>query len=368
VHLLAPARHGGLESVVTMLASGQGSERAHIVAVLEPGDAANHPFVLRLEQLGIPATPLVVSARKYGAEYRALRSIIHELNPRLLHTHGYHADVIGGLAGRAYRIPSVSTVHGFVGGSRRNRFYELIQLLALRRADGVIAVSLPLVDRLVRAGVNSSKVHFVANGFIAKSSMLSRQSAREKLHLADGCRIAGWIGRLSPEKGPDVMVDAVVRCNPNWHVSMIGDGKARAALEERAVRLGIADRVVWHGAHSEAGTLMPAFDAFVLSSRTEGTPIALFEAMHAGIPIIATRVGGVPDVVSSREAIVVEPDSPGEIANALDSLISDPVAANERVKNARRKVSEAFGLTPWIEAVERVYEIAESSCEDRRRA
>jgi glycosyltransferase involved in cell wall biosynthesis len=360
LHLLAPARHGGLESVVAMLASGQGSDATHIVPVLVPEDSSDHPFVLRLRQLGITVTPVVVGARSYVEEYRALNEILRKLAPRIVHTHGYHADAIGGLVARASRIPTVSTVHGFVGGSRRNRFNERIQLLALRRADAILAVSRPLVDRLVRAGVSPRKVHFVPNGFSVTSAAHTTDDARKLLGLRTGSPIAGWIGRLSAEKGPDVALDAIALSEPPWRLSVIGDGKERRALEMRAARLGIADRVVWHGARADAGSLITAFDAFVLSSRTEGTPIALFEAMNGGVPVIATRVGGVPDVVSPLEAIVVEPEAPTQIAAALRSVIEDSSAAADRAERARKKVREVFGLRSWVQAVERVYSVAES--------
>ena len=351
-----------------MLASGQGSDATQVVAVLVPEEAFNQPFVLRLQRLGIGVISLVVGARSYVDEYRALKRIIERVNPRIIHTHGYHADVIGGFAARAQRIPTVSTVHGFVGGSRRNRLNERIQLLALRRADAVLAVSRPLVDRLVSSGLRPSRVHFVPNGFAASSSDQTKESARERLGLSSGIPTAGWIGRLSPEKGPDVMLDAIALCDPRWRLSIIGDGKERVTLERRAANLGIADRVVWHGALADAGSLITAFDAFVLSSRSEGTPIALFEAMHAGVPVVATRVGGVPDVVSSLEAIVVAPEAPAEIAGGLRSLMADPGATVLRTERARTKVREIFGLDSWIGAVERVYRIAESSKATRRRA
>jgi len=107
------------------------------------------------------------------------------------------------------------------------------------------------------------------------------------------------VGRLSREKGADVILDAIAACKPPWRLSIIGDGPERERLKQQAARLGITDRVTWHGPVSNAGKLLSAFDAFVLSSRTEGTPIVLFEAMHSGVPIVTTSVGGVPDVVSS---------------------------------------------------------------------
>jgi glycosyltransferase involved in cell wall biosynthesis len=136
---------------------------------------------------------------------------------------------------------------------------------------------------------------------------------------------------------------------------MIGEGGDRDRLKEQATELGIADRVVWHGAVPNAGAVLPAFDAFVLSSRTEGTPIALFEAMFASVPIVATRVGGVPDVVTSEHALLVPSEDPSAIAEALAEIRRDPSAAIRRSELARDRLLQAFSPEAWLEAVEEVY-------------
>jgi glycosyltransferase involved in cell wall biosynthesis len=126
---------------------------------------------------------------------------------------------------------------------------------------------------------------------------------------------------------------------------------------KQAAELGITERILWHGAVANAGTILSAFDAFVLSSRTEGTPIALFEAMHSSVPIVATRVGGVPDVVTSEHALVVRPEEPGAIAEALANLRREPAAAAQRSELARKRVLQAFSAEAWRDAVEDVYRL-----------
>ena len=147
---------------------------------------------------------------------------------------------------------------------------------------------------------------------------------------------------------------------------MIGDGPEREGLEQRAAKLGITDRVTWHGPVVNAGALFSAFDAFVLSSRSEGTPIALFEAMHSSVPIVTTAVGGVPDVVSPAEGILVPSDQPSMIARALDSILRDPVAAKRRSSLARERVVRDFGPEKWLAEIDRVYRAIESNADARR--
>jgi glycosyltransferase involved in cell wall biosynthesis len=351
-------REGGLERVVMMMSSPRGSDPVHVAAVLESGEAEQHPFVTRLTALGVAVTPIVVKSRSYLREYRLLSDLVGRLKPGIVHTHGYRADVIGGAVARSRRIPTVSTVHGFTGGGFRNRFYELLQRIALRRANAVMAVSGPLTNLLVRAGIPRTKVHCVPNGFAPAAQMLTRAAARDALGIPADSLVAGWVGRLSPEKGPDVMLDALASCDGEWRLSMIGEGREGTRLRQRAEVLGIAHRVRWHGAVADAGSMLAAFDAFVLSSRTEGTPIALLEAMYAGVPIVATRVGGVSDIVTQSDAILVPAQKPEAIARALEQIARERPAAQARSVHARNTVLRSFGAAPWLAAVDSVYRAA----------
>ena len=367
LHILAPTREGGLERVVAMLSAGQKAEGVEVAAVLDPLEAAGHPFVARIEALDVRVTPILVGRRGYRREYRQLRALVARLQPGVVHTHGYRADVIGGAAARGNRAPTVSTVHGFTGGGYRNRLYEAVQSLALRRADAVIAVSAPLVRRLTDAGVRRERIHCVPNGFAPTNPPAPRAEARRRLGISGDAKVVGWVGRLSREKGADVMLYALSECDPSWRLSIIGAGPELDQLKQEAARLGITERIVWHGEVADAGSLFTAFDAFVLSSRTEGTPITLLEAMNSRVPIVATRVGGVPDVVTSAHAILVAPEQALAIANALSTLQREPTAAIRRSEMARDRLLESFSSAAWLDAVDAVYRAARESARNRRR-
>lgn len=354
-------REGGLERVVTMMSFGQNTNSVHVAAVVEPGTSDRHPFIDQLEALGVPVTSIVLGARSYLREYRSLSALVARLQPGVVHTHGYRADVIGGMVARAHRVPTVSTVHGFTGGGIRNRLYERMQSIALRRADAVIAVSAPLVGRLTEAGIPREKIHCVPNGFTKAVDTLTREAARKRLGIRAETLVAGWVGRLSREKGADVMLDALAEADPRWHLSVIGQGPEFDRLQRQAATLRITGRIAWHGAIASAGSMLRAFDAFVLSSRTEGTPIALFEAMSAGVPIIATRVGGVPDVVGPSHAILVPAEQPEMIAQALLELERDPFGASSRSMRARERLLESFDTATWLSAIDAVYAAARRS-------
>lgn len=367
LHVLAPMREGGLERVVTMMSVGQKARSVHVAAVVEPSTADAHPFINQLEVLGVPVTRVVVGSRRYLREYRSLSALVARLQPGVVHTHGYRADVIGGAVARAHGVPTVSTVHGFTGGGRRNRLYERAQSFMLRRADAVIAVSGPLARRLADDGVPRDKIHWVPNGFAPVIDTVTRSAARRRLGIRTDALVAGWVGRLSTEKGADVMLDALAESDPRWRLSVIGEGDQFDHLRQQAVMLGIADRIAWHGPIANAGSLFTAFDAFVLSSRTEGTPITLLEAMNAGVPIVATRVGGVPDILSSSHALLVPAEQPSMIAQALSQLEREPSAATDRSMRARERLLQSFSVSTWLNAVDKVYEAACESTDNGTR-
>jgi glycosyltransferase involved in cell wall biosynthesis len=357
LHLLAPAQFGGLESVVRVMATAQRRRGYDVLVVPLLRVGAELPaWLATVRANGVVVEPLVAPRFGYLAQLRGMRDLVAERRPSVVHTHGYHADVVGGLAARRAGAPTVSTVHGFVRGDWKNRLYEWLQRRALRQFDAVIAVSSPMAAELRRSGVPADRTHVVQNAFEAVVDVLPRSAARELLGLEDGYFHAGWIGRLSPEKGADVMLRALARVTDDAvRLSILGTGVDRRRLQALADRLGIAHRVTWHGVVPETARLAAGFDAIVLSSRSEGTPIVLFEAIAAGTPVVVTAVGGVPDIVSSAEALLVPPDDPPALAAALDAVRRDPDAAAVRAQAAKRRLVSHFAVEPWLRRVDDVY-------------
>jgi glycosyltransferase involved in cell wall biosynthesis len=357
VHILAPGPVGGLERVVTTLAAAQraaGSD-VRVIAVLDEG-VREPASLLALRDGGVPVEPVALPGRSYRLERRRLGEVLRRLGGTdLVHTPGYRADIQGGAVARRLGLPTVTTVHGFTGGGPKNRLYEWLQRRAFRRFDAVVAVSKPLGEALVSAGVPSGRVHVIPNAAPPPGAALSRVEARLELGLpSDGFAI-GWVGRLSLEKGPDVLVEALALLPGDVTAVMIGDGRAGPTLRRLAAERRVGERIRWCGLVSDAGRLFPAFDCFVLSSRTEGTPIVLFEAMATDVPIVATAVGGVPDVVSGRDAVLVRPEDPQALAEAVLNVRNDPAAARARAAGAHQRLVDERGVAPWVVRYEAVY-------------
>jgi glycosyltransferase involved in cell wall biosynthesis len=138
-------------------------------------------------------------------------------------------------------------------------------------------------------------------------------------------------------------------------VSFVGSGPQEETLRARAHGMGLGPRLSWHGAVPDASRILTAFDLLVISSRTEGTPMLLFEAMAAGVPIVTTTVGGIPDVVTAGEAILVPPERPAALAAAIRGVFGDRDAAAARARAAATVLTTRFGTEPWLDAYERLY-------------
>lgn len=358
LQIVAPGEVGGLESVVLALAAGQ-TRRGHRVigvVVSEPRQG-EHPFAAALSAAGVTTVSFVVPARAYLKERALVKKLCEGLKPDVVHTHGYRPDILHAATRLHRKFATVTTLHGssMVGG--RTSFHEMLQLFLLRRFDAVIAVSRQLAGTLRGKRVQSERLHMIPNAWNSHLSVATAAEARRFLGLPAEGVVVGWIGRLIPVKGADVFLEAMRHLSDlPVTVSVIGDGAERARLDAIVRENGLSDRVSFHGTIPDAARYISAFDVFVLSSRSEGTPVTLLEAMAAKVPIVVTSVGGVPDVVGPGEAVLVPPENPAMLGAAIRSVIQDPAAARMRVQAATQKLRSDFDVERWIDAHDVVYD------------
>lgn len=358
LHVTAPGEVGGLESVVLGLALGhrRNGRDVQVAAVMDGAPRRHHAFLSALREGGVPTHILVASPRAYLRERRWVRTLCRELRPDVVHTHGFRPDVVDASVAQEEDIPTLTTVHGHNHDGLRERISESLQHRAFRSMHAVVAVSRPLVDRLLDAAVPADRLRLVPNAWRPGAERLTRDDARRALGLQrDGCHV-GWVGRLEPEKGPDHLVEALALLgNIPLTASLLGKGRMHDDLATDIRRRGLSDRIRLVGVVPRAARLLPAFDVLVLSSRTEGTPMILLEAMGAGVPIVTTRVGGVPDVVGPDEALLVEPGDPRAMAEAIRQVLEGGPESQIRVKAAARRLEEHFGEAAWLRQYEEIY-------------
>ena len=354
VHALAPAPFGGLETVLLHLATGlrEAGEEITVAPILNSGDTEEHPFLRSLEQTGVRLEPVVIPGRGYLAERRGIRELLQRVRADVLHTHGYRPDVVdSGVASRA-GIPRVTTVHGFTGGGRKNRLYEALQRRIFRRFDAVVAVSAKLEAELIASGIRKENVHLIRNAFPSTGPSVSRAEARRALGLPDDVPIVGWVGRLSPEKAPDVFLraaSAFLTSGRDVHFSVIGSGPELEHCRQFVSGHDLQRRIRLHGQVAGAGRLLPAFDVLALTSWTEGTPMVLLEAMAQSIPIVTTAVGGIPDILTSNEAQLIDSGDVAGIVKAIEALLDDPERARSMADAARSRLERDLAMDQWVE-------------------
>lgn len=348
LHVTTPARFGGLERVVSLLAERQRGlgDDVHVASLSADRDA--EPFFDALALRGITVHPGTANGRNYLRQRNDLERLLRTLRPEVVHTHGYRADILAaGAAGRS-GCAVLTTLHGFTGGDLKIRCYEWLQRRMLRRLDGVVAVSASMARDLISAGLPADRVRVIPNVLPAPGPRLHRSVARRTLGVAPTRYTVGWVGRLSHEKGLDLLLESLALCgDPGIALAVIGDGPERQRLEHQAELLGLGGQVTWCGAIQGADRYLTAFDLFAMSSRTEGSPLVLLEAMAAGVPIVATVVGGVPETISPALAVLVPPEDPAALAAGIAKVRSDPSSAARRSLRAHVRVARLSDPDRW---------------------
>jgi glycosyltransferase involved in cell wall biosynthesis len=218
-------------------------------------------------------------------------------------------------------------------------------------------------EDLVGKGLQPARIEVIPNAVdpVCDAAIQSaRRDLRDRLKIGDDEFIFGFVGRLSEEKGLTYLLEALGRHAPaggRWRLLVVGDGPRRRELEEGAARAGIADRVVFAGFRSGASPWFSAMDAFVLPSLTEGTPMALLEAMAHRVPVIASAVGGVPAVLSDRvNGLLVPPGDAGALSQALCDLASHEELRQTLSRAGHDTVRDRYDVRPWAATIRRVYE------------
>ena len=359
LQVAAPTPAGGLERVVESLAVGH-ARRGHDVTVLtllDQSEDESHPFVDALTKQNVSVRTIRLAPKEYLRERREVAAVCRELRPDVVHTHGYRVDLLNRPVAARLGIPTVTTVHGASKmGGWKGAFFEWLQRRNYRRFDGVVAVSKDLYETTVRDGVAERRLFLVPNAWSGFQEGLPRREAREALGLDERAKVLGWVGRLIRVKGGDVFLEALSRLpEPRPVAAMIGYGPEGPELSRQAEELGLGSCLRFYSDIRDAGRYFAAFDAFVLSSRSEGLPIVVLEAMAARIPIVATEVGGVPEALGDEGGWLVRPEDPAALAQAIGAALGDQGEAAERVRSASRRLETDFSIHAFLDGYENVY-------------
>jgi len=298
----------------------------------------------------------------------ALYQLLRRERPHIVHTHTAKAGFVGRLAARLAGVPTVvHTYHGHV----LHGYYSPRTTWVLRRMERIlglltsriIAVSEQVKRDLVDYRVaRAEKISVIPLGFDLKpflDSAMHRGSFRREMSLDNGSPLVGIVGRIFPIKNHRLFLDAAARIAAAVKATrfvIVGDGALRQQMEEYAAQLGIADRVIFTGWRRDLPRIYADLDALVVSSNNEGTPVSAIEAMAAGCPVVATCVGGLPDLIDNDQTgyLVPRGDAPA-LAAAVQRLLRDRDVARRIGETARARVAERFPAERLVADIERFY-------------
>jgi len=263
---------------------------------------------------------------------------------------------------RHWPMKLVTTVHGWVKHTWKTPLYYALDRLSLRWYDRVICVSDDLYEASLRSGVPRKRCVLIENA-IDTAQFQRRQSvaaAKAKLGLDPNRKLIGAIGRLSPEKGFDVLIraiDQLVRSGTAVDLQIIGDGDDQSRLEALVDSLGLRERVQLLGYRADTIPYYEAFDLFALSSYREGLPNVLLEAMALQTPVVATAIAGVPKLIThEHDGLLVTPGDPSALADAISRVLADDALAQRLAQAGRATIEQRFSFTRRMQKIAHVYD------------
>jgi glycosyltransferase involved in cell wall biosynthesis len=348
VHLTASTFFGGPERQMLGLAHALPPEFRSAFLSFREGDRCR-AFLRETHRAGFEAVALTNDTPRLWAAVREIADHLTRLRPDVLLCHGYKAGVLGRLAARRRGVVVVAVSRGWTRESAKVRFYEMLDRVNLRWMDRVVCVSEAQAVKVRRAGVRSERVRVIHNAVDPERFLDPDPHYRDKMlrnFRRPMKRLVGAAGRLSPEKGFSVLVAAaerVVRRDPSVGFVLFGEGKCRDALREQIKAAGLTGSFVLSGFRPDLDRFVPLLDLLVLPSFTEGLPNVVLEAFAAGIPVVASAVGGTPELVADgASGFLVPPGDPDALADRIREALASEDRLRDMGLHGRQQVVEQF--------------------------
>jgi sugar transferase (PEP-CTERM/EpsH1 system associated) len=347
-HVMLSLDVGGLErNVMNQLRHAPRlNQQVTIVCLERPGALAR-----QVEELG----GIVIDMKKRpGLRWELfgeLRAVLKGIGPHVVHTHQLATLLYGGRAARMAGVPVVlHTEHGKENYAGRAKTRWLGRWSA-RYTSRFYCLTQDMASAVRGHGITPERKIFVISNGIDSAPFLTPHDTRfmrEQLRIPPTARVVGTVGRLTEIKRQDVLLRAFARlitAVPNAHLLLVGDGELRSELQALADALGIADRVHFAGYHAQTAAHYQMMDVFALTSRSEGTPQAVIEASFSGVPVVASRVGGLPELVEDgRTGLLFASGNHEELAAALQQVLTHPALADQFREAARQRVTARYEI------------------------
>jgi glycosyltransferase involved in cell wall biosynthesis len=278
------------------------------------------------------------------------------------HGHDYKSNALGLLLRRFWPMQLVTTLHGWVKHTSRTPLYYRVDRFCLPRYERVVSVSPDLYEASRTAGVPEERCVLIENGIDTDEyrRRMSAAAAKARQGVPAGRLVVGAVGRLSEEKGFDLLIRSasqLVREGLDFELWIVGTGDRRTALEKLIGELNLGDRVRLLGYRADTIDLYHAMDVFVLSSLREGLPNVVLEAMALEVPVLVTRIAGVPRLVREGvEGLLIEPGSEAELTDGLRRMLTDADLRARLAAAGRRTIEERYSFRVRMEKMRAVYD------------
>jgi glycosyltransferase involved in cell wall biosynthesis len=334
-----------------------------LVSIGLPGTVEN-PLEQQVRQQGLPVAAFRMRPGPNVAGAFEMIRYAQSVGADLFHSHGYKGNILLGLMPfRVRKIPVISTIHGWTstGGLTRLKLYEWLDRLSFHFIDRVVLVS-EAMKKHPRLQRRRLRFDVVENGISPTHGPSPAQSRLNStvVGFCSGHTVVGAIGRLSEEKGWAFLLDAAAGLAEEFHnirFVVIGEGHLRSALERKTAALGLAGSVLFTGYLPQARDYLPFFSLLAIPSLTEGLPIVLLEAMHAGVPIVASDVGGMPAALEyGRAGRLVARGNSLALKIAIRESIIDQSGTEDRVARARQRVAALYSSRIMAEKYLAIYQ------------
>lgn len=332
-HIIKATQIGGAERHLLILLKALRARNidCHLIVIVEADNLMDN-LVAEANATAIPIERVVTHGNFDVPVINRLRSCIRKIKPDIVHTHLIHADVFGFLAARLALVPHIISTRHNDDGFRRNFFLKRFNQMLWRGFSGGIAISEAVREFTIAVeGIKPNKLHLVRYGIEYQSMPADtpaqiREALCRELNIEKGAVIIGMACRLTKQKGVTYALQALARLpkNANVHLVIAGDGQLMDALKREAQQLRIEGRVHFLGWRADASSLMAGWDIFLMPSLWEGFGLVLLEAMSKRVPVIASNVSAIPEVVEhGQTGLLVPPRNPDALAQAMQMLVDD---------------------------------------------
>jgi glycosyltransferase involved in cell wall biosynthesis len=348
VHLTSSTFLGGPERQLLGLAQHLApTDRSVFISFSEEGRCQT--FLHEARRQGFDSWELRNDTPRWLAAVDEIQGRLQETRAKVLFCHGYKADLLGRWAARRQNVPVVGVSRGWTGENLKVRLYESIDRFFLRRMDRVICVSQGQAEKVFRAKVPHSKVVVIRNSIEAArfgKPKPTHQDQLRSLFPKQPVRIVGAAGRLSPEKGFSLLIQAarkLMRTEPTVGFILFGDGPLRDSLQRQINAAGLQDSFMLAGFRNDLDRLLPFLDLLAVPSYTEGMPNVILEAFAAGVPVVATAVGGSPEIVDDNiNGYLISPGDVPSLASRIIKILESEPHARIMGERGRQKVLRDF--------------------------